>query len=109
MADMANGPKDQREDAAAGGGAGALLQGRETSTTRFQPGAPTLRGVDLRLDEFDLHEVKKVSMEAPSDLDKCMALGDAFWVGLEQDAGTFKPEDRKILNELFNSELSDRR
>merc|ERR1712192_35485 len=97
------------DGAAAGGGAGAILQGRETSTTRFQPGAPTLRGVDLRLDEFDLHEVKKVSMEAPADLDKCMALGDAFWAGLEQDAGTFKPEDRKILNELFNSELSDRR
>jgi hypothetical protein len=95
--------------AAAAGVAGARLQGRTTTTTVFEPGAPALRGVDLRLDQFDLHDVKKISMEAPADLDKCMALGDAFWSSFERDSTVFKPEDKKLLEDLFNEELSDRR
>jgi hypothetical protein len=88
---------------------GAYMQGRETTTLRFQPGMPTMRGVDLRLDQFDLRSVTKLPMEAPAPLEKCTALGDAFWAGLEDDSNVFKPESKAILKQIFNDQLSDRR
>jgi hypothetical protein len=91
------------------GDGGAYMQGRETSTLRFQPGVPTMRGVDLRLDQFDLKSVHKLSMDAPASLEKCMAIGDAFWAGLEDDSNVFKLDSKAILKEIFNEKLSDRR
>lgn len=86
------------------------MQGRDKHVVRFPGvGRPQMQGVDLRLDRFDLQEPRKVQMEAPAELEKCLALGDAFWTGLKQDSEVFKPEDQHLLRELFCEALSDRR
>lgn len=90
------------------GGEGGYIEVQDTVNMRFQGlGRPAMRGVDLRLDQFDLNEVKKVQMEAPAELEKCIALGDAFWSGLKQDA-VFKPEDKSLLKDVFCPALCDR-
>lgn len=82
------------------------------------PGAPTLQGVDLRLDNFDLSTAKRVSYEAnagswASDvrpLDEVMALGDSFFCSLDnQSKNVFHDEDHTLLKNIFNPSLSDRR
>lgn len=76
-----------------------------------------LQGVDLRLDSFDLSEAKQVSPETQEgswsgeffSLDECTSVGNTFWCGLESDSKVFKEEDRVLLREVFNPQLSDRR
>jgi hypothetical protein len=75
-----------------------------------------LQGVDLRLDNFDLTSVTRVSKETQGSwatdvrpLDECMALGDAFWTSLDESKDVFKAEDHTLLKKVFNSSLSDRR
>jgi hypothetical protein len=36
-------------------------------------------------------------------------MGNGFWCGLEDDSGHLQEEDRELLKQLFNPELSDRR
>lgn len=75
-----------------------------------------LKGVDLRLDNFDLSSAKHVSLEAQSGswgdlvkpLDDCTNLGEAFWSSLEC-ASLFKESDTSLLRSIFNPHLSDRR
>merc|ERR1719456_1921985 len=77
------------------------------------PGAPQLQGVDLRLDSFDLSSAKRVSLEAQEgswgsearSLDECVAVGTAFWSGLEENSKLFKEEDRNLLQRIFNDQL----
>lgn len=91
-------------------GAGGYVRGQGEQTTRFAGiGRPQMKGVDLRLDRFDLTEVKKVQMEAPAGLEKCLALGDAFWSGLKEDSAVFKADDKDLLKDIFCESLSDRR
>lgn len=81
------------------------------------PSAPSLQGVDLRLDNFDLSSAKRVSTETNAGswatdvrpLDECMVLGETFWWSLESDCKVFQADDHDLLNSIFNPELSDRR
>mmetsp|Transcript_123997 Transcript_123997/g.239133 ORF Transcript_123997/g.239133 Transcript_123997/m.239133 type:complete len:738 (-) Transcript_123997:146-2359(-) len=76
-----------------------------------------LKGVDLRLDDFDLSEVKRVTLEAPAgswneqvqSLDACVSVGDAFWASIDDEKSVFKAEDKELLRDIFNPRLSDRR
>merc|ERR1719272_1288311 len=76
-----------------------------------------LQGVDLRLDNFDISEAKRVAPESQTgswsgelrSLDECIAIGDAFWSGLEGDSKIFNEEDRNLLRDVFNPSLTDRR
>jgi hypothetical protein len=76
-----------------------------------------LQGVDLRLDNFDLSEAKRVSPEAQEgswigelqSLDECVAVGDSFWKSLDADSKIFKDDDKTLLREVFQPRLSDRR
>jgi len=86
-----------------------------TSMIAGPPGR--LQGVDLRLDNFDLSEAKRISPEAQEgswsgelkSLDDCVAVGEIFWSSLESDSKIFKDEDRTLLREIFSSKLTDRR
>jgi hypothetical protein len=73
------------------------------------PPEPEVKGVDLRLDDFDLKGVTKVSMQKPAALKKCLSLGSAFWAGLDDDSTVFEAEDKDLLKSIFNERLSDRR
>lgn len=78
---------------------------------------PPLKGVDLRLDQFDLSEAKRVSLEAQSGswgtqvkaLDECVAVGSAFFACIDGSKQVFKDEDQALLQKVFNPLLSDRR
>jgi len=90
-----------------------LMTGRDVpaavEAARATTAAPEVKGVDLRLDDFDLMGVKKVSMEKPARLEKCMSLGLAFWEGLEDHSSAFESEDKDFLKSIYNEKLSDRR
>jgi len=43
------------------------------------------------------------------NLDATVALGGAFWKSLDSEDGIFQAEDRKLLTDIFNPSLSDRR
>jgi len=81
------------------------------------PGAPRLQGVDLRLDQFNLSEARRVSLEVHAgswggqvkSLDECVAVGSAFFASLDGSKKHFKEEDQSLLRKVFNSSLSDRR
>lgn len=76
------------------------------------------QGVDFCLDRFELSGVRRVTPEKKlgswsGDLqsaDSCAAMGLAFWQII--DGGSkhlFGEEDKKLLKEVFNPNLSDRR
>jgi hypothetical protein len=77
------------------------------------------KGVDLRLDAFDLtaalykHAEDQPPLAQHSPLEKCVALGGEFWKSLDSAANNersaFSGEDKAFLSELFNPSLSDRR
>lgn len=83
----------------------------------IRTGDPRLQGVDLRLDQFDLSEAKRVSLEAQAgswsgqvkSLDECVAVGSAFFACLDDSKKLFSGEDRTLLQKVFNPSLSDRR
>merc|ERR1719440_23792 len=95
----------------------AALQAAAVAPRFEVPGAPQLQGVDLRLDSFDLSSAKRVSLEAQEgswgseakSLDECVAVGTAFWSGLEGESKHFKEDDRALLLKIFNDQMSDRR
>jgi len=76
-----------------------------------------LRGVDLNLDSFDLSVVRRVPLETPKEtwgnechcLDDCIPIGNAFWSDLDINCHAFKDEERKLLQQIFQPCLSDRR
>lgn len=78
---------------------------------------PRLQGVDLRLDSFDLSELKRVPLEAQSgswscdvkSLDECVEVGSAFFACLDGSPTHFKDDDRALLKSVFNPALTDRR
>merc|ERR1712151_1354207 len=67
------------------------------------------RGVDLNLDNFDLSEATKVSMQAPRislGEDTFDAIGNDFWPNVDCCKGSvFNEEDRVLLASLFNRRL----
>jgi len=67
-----------------------------------------LGGVDLRLDSFDLSQLRKVELEAPSGLEACTPLGEKFWSALDSP-DVFKDGEQCLLKKVFNLKLSDRR
>jgi len=77
------------------------------------PAPGRLQGVDLRLDNFELSEAKRVESENQDfelkSLDECVSIGNTFWSGLEGDSKIFKDEDRDLLRDVFNAKLADRR
>lgn len=78
-------------------------------------GIPRLQGVDLRLDQFDLSEATRVSLEVQTgswgakSLDSCVAVGSAFFDSLDSSNKLFKDADNTLLLKVFNPVLSDRR
>lgn len=74
------------------------------------PARPELRGVDLNLDQFSFSEptrVEGMSWGIDNEV-KCASLGSSFWSSLE--SGTdFHDEAKKLLQQVFNPKLSDRR
>jgi len=77
------------------------------------PMSPSLRGVDLNLSSFDLSMPNRVAREKAilgDDLSACVAVANAFWPTLDQDdESIFKSEEKKLLKDVFNPVLSDRR
>jgi hypothetical protein len=81
--------------------------------------SPRLQGVDLRLDQFDLSEAKRVSLEAPAGswgsdvkpLDECAEMSCAFFASIDGKAGSklLKDDDHALLSSIFNPALTDRR
>merc|ERR1712070_193142 len=73
--------------------------------------APRLQGVDLRLDNFDLSETKRVTLLdiEGKPLDECFTMGNAFWSCLEDESSHLQEENRELLRQIFSPELSDRR
>jgi len=99
---------------------GAIVQSRlVTRPTLVQrPGAwqaPSLQGVDLGLDKFNLSEATRVQTEDSgladklNNLDATVAIGGAFWKSLDSEDGAFQENDRKLFTDIFNPNLSDRR
>merc|ERR1712226_353310 len=71
---------------------------------------PDLAGVDLDLDVFNLSTPIHVEGCCVEDLQSAQAqsaIGRTFWDSLS--GSTFKDDDVKLLNDLFNPCLSDRR
>jgi hypothetical protein len=67
------------------------------------------RGVDLNLDEFNLAEAGTMDGELQS-AEASVPIGGAFWASLDADATeAFKGDDQKLLQAVYNRELSDRR
>jgi hypothetical protein len=78
------------------------------------PALAPLKGVDLRLDNFDVSEARHISSQAcvgswNKPVDECVSIGDAFWPGLEEGQGIFTDDGRALLNSIFHPALSDRR
>merc|ERR1711988_35294 len=75
-----------------------------------------MKGVDLRLDQFDLTAPKKVMLEAPfgswcdaaDSLEACAPVADQFWAGLAKAFTVFRKEDLQLLRAVFNKTMSDR-
>jgi len=75
------------------------------------------RGVDLRLDSFDLSSATRVTLEEEAGswgaeakpLDECILFGDTFWHHLDLDTGLLQQDDHALLKDVFNPALSDRR
>jgi hypothetical protein len=69
-------------------------------------------GVDLALDSFDLADTTQVARQLATDdaLEESASVGQAFWESLD-DSGpsAFRHEDQKLLVDVFNPRLSDRR
>lgn len=79
--------------------------------------APNLQGVDLRLDQFDLSEPKRMSLEVQAgswgshvkSLDECVAVGSSFFAALDGSKKVFKEADHALLLKVLHPTLSDRR
>lgn len=76
-----------------------------------------LQGVDLRMDQFDLSEAKRVSLEVKAgswcsevrSLDECVTVGSKFFACLDGSTKLFKDADQSLLLKVFDPTLSDRR
>jgi len=82
------------------------LEGR-----RARLDVPSLHGVDLCLDQFNLDAPVRVASQVPAG---CWEAGDAiskaFWSSLESGSEEeFRAEDKALLRQVFNPHLSDRR
>jgi len=69
-----------------------------------------LQGVDLCLDKFNFNP-KRATLEASAiePLDAAPVSGRRFWSGIDGNASIFNEEDKKLLKDIFNPHLSDRR
>jgi len=73
-------------------------------------GVGAARGVDLNLDKFDLSSPEQVASQALQSEGLCGSLGTAFWTAVDGDLNpVFKDQDRSLLRDIFNPQLSDRR
>mmetsp|Transcript_66352 Transcript_66352/g.194190 ORF Transcript_66352/g.194190 Transcript_66352/m.194190 type:complete len:1053 (-) Transcript_66352:57-3215(-) len=71
---------------------------------------PSLHGVDLNLDKFDLEQAVRTGSQAASGELTGAGISKAFWASLEGGSDSiFTAEDRKFFREIFNPCLSDRR
>jgi len=74
-------------------------------------GAP--QGVDLNLDNFDLTNAKPTTTQVPRvqyGEAAGAAIGKVFWSNVDRSHGSmFKDEDHKLLVDIFNPHLCDRR
>jgi len=86
------------------------LEGR-----RARLDVPSLHGVDLNLDKFNVEEPTRVPAQVSAgDLDgealAGVAISKAFWSNLDSNSeSVFKQEDKSLLRKVFNPYLSDRR
>jgi len=81
------------------------------SMLRTAPGVAP-RGVDLNLGKFNLSSHTRMAAKGGaswSEADASITLGSAFFESLEDSSKVFKKEDKKLLNSIFNPEMSDRR
>mmetsp|Transcript_86086 Transcript_86086/g.152043 ORF Transcript_86086/g.152043 Transcript_86086/m.152043 type:complete len:1127 (-) Transcript_86086:71-3451(-) len=71
------------------------------------------RGVDLNLDQFNLSTAEHQTGEVLGSVaeEVSVPIGASFWSDLDLCAtdSVFKKDDRKLLQEIFNPHLSDRR
>jgi len=73
-------------------------------------GVGAARGVDLSLDKFDLSAPDQMEPVDFQSAEACGAIGSAFWAGIDTDSESlFRPEDKALLRDVFNPNLSDRR
>merc|ERR1740123_480868 len=85
----------------------------QVAASRLSMGMP--RGVDLSLDQFNLSAAAEPgswagTLEAPESARDVSIKGDAFWSALKsENAEAFQEEDRKLLAQVFNPKMSDRR
>ena len=87
--------------------------------TGVLPGVTAPQGVDLNLDRFSLSEGKRVAAQAVGGSwggeyeasDDLAIISTAFWSTLDgrSSAKVFAEEDQRLLREIFNPCLSDRR
>lgn len=75
---------------------------------------PSLRGVDMSLDKFDLGDATLAAREGPAalseELGDVATIGEAFWPHLEDSAkSALQEEEKHFMNELFHPRLCDRR
>jgi hypothetical protein len=83
-------------------------------STRLAPrGAPRPKGVDLNLNDFNLAQVVRRTCKEGAgswgSLDASVAAGEAFWENLSADSTALKKRDKRLLLDVFNPCLSDRR
>jgi len=89
-----------------------LVQAPTLDGRRARLDVPSLHGVDLNLDRFNLDEPMRTGVPAAAATAELVgaALPKAFWASLEGDAdGVFAAKDKALLREIFNPCLSDRR
>jgi hypothetical protein len=85
----------------------------QVAASRLSMAAP--RGVDLSLDQFNLSVAAEAgswagTVEAPEGAKDVSFKGEVFWNALEdENTPIFEQEDRKLLKNIFNPRLSDRR
>jgi len=106
-------------------GPSAVFSGRSAMAPRIGGFAPRLsgfaasqltapQGVDLNLDNFNLSTSSKVSPQAVAGGwmgkgDDLAMISKAFWASLKDESSShFSLEDRSLLREVFNPNLSDR-
>mmetsp|Transcript_123591 Transcript_123591/g.384783 ORF Transcript_123591/g.384783 Transcript_123591/m.384783 type:complete len:1284 (+) Transcript_123591:36-3887(+) len=112
------GPAPVRPSASAGALArqmqGMLVTKPGLDGRRARLDVPSLHGVDLNLDRFELDEAVRVQSQMPEgalvgDVMAGANISKAFWSNLSSDKSVFNSEDQCLLKQVFNPNLSDRR
>jgi len=109
------GPAPVRPAASAGALArqmqGMLVSKPGLDGRRARLDVPSLHGVDLNLDQFNIDEPVRVAAQvAATGWGEDASMSKAFWSELESNSSSiFNAKDKALFREVFNPNLSDRR